>query len=123
MTEEFYFFDSYAIIEIVYENKNYRSFSNKNPILTKLNLFEIFYHILRESGEEDANKIFQIYLPSVVEYDETVIKGAAKFRLEHKKRDLSMTDCIGYIVALKLGVRFLTGDKEFKDFENVEFVK
>jgi len=32
-------------------------------------------------------------------------------------------DCIGYIIAKKSGVQFLTGDEHFKDFENVEFVK
>ena len=46
-----------------------------------------------------------------------------KLRLKHKKRDLSMTDCIGYAIAKRLGIKFLTGDKEFKDFENVEFIK
>ena len=34
-----------------------------------------------------------------------------------------MTDCIGYIIAKRLGMKFLTGDKEFEGFENVEFVK
>ena len=34
-----------------------------------------------------------------------------------------MTDCIGYIMAKKLNIKFLTGDKEFENFLNVEFVK
>ena len=41
----------------------------------------------------------------------------------HRKQDLSMTDCVGYVVAKRLGVKFLTGDKEFRNFQNVEFVK
>lgn len=123
MIEEVYFFDSYAVMEIAYENQNYKDYSDKNPVLTKLNLFEIFYHILRESGEEDANKVFQKYFSFAVDFNENVIKEAARFRLEHKKRNLSMTDCIGYIIAKKLGIKFLTGDKEFENLDNVEFVK
>ena len=34
-----------------------------------------------------------------------------------------MTDCVGYVVAKRVGVKFLTGDREFKDMPNVEFVK
>lgn len=58
-----------------------------------------------------------------MDYDQNVIEGASRFKLQYKKRNLSMTDCIGYILAKKLGIKFLTGDKEFEDMENVEFVK
>ena len=34
-----------------------------------------------------------------------------------------MTDSISYMHARDLNVRFLTGDKEFMDMPNVEFVK
>ena len=36
------------------------------------------------------------------------------------RKALSMTTTQ---LAKKLGIKFLTGDKEFKDFDNVEFVK
>lgn len=123
MTEEVYFFDSYAIMEMVYENEDYKDYIYKSPSLTKLNLFEVFYHILRESGEEDADKVFQKYSPFAVDFGDEIIKESAKFRLEHKGRNMSMTDCIGYIISKKLGIKFLTGDKEFEDLDNVEFVK
>ena len=45
-----------------------------------------------------------------------------KFRYENKHKKMSMTDCISYIQAKKLGIKFLTGDKEFKNKENVEHV-
>ncbi|MBI2660858.1 hypothetical protein HYX09_01165, partial [Candidatus Woesearchaeota archaeon] len=51
------------------------------------------------------------------------IEEAAKFRLKMKKRNISMTDCIGYVISGKLKVKFLTGDKEFEHLPNVEFVK
>ena len=37
-----------------------------------------------------------------------------EFRLKWKDRKVSMTDCIGYVMAKRLGIKFLTGDKEFE---------
>ena len=42
---------------------------------------------------------------------------------ENKKKDLSYIDALGYNMALKNKIPFLTGDKEFKDLPNVIFVK
>ena len=122
MTEE-YFFDTYAIFELIGGNKSYEKYIDKIVVLTKLNIFELFHNALRDFGETEADSIIKIYYPSVIEYSADEIKEAAKLRLKYKKRDLSMTDCIGYIVAKKLKIKFLTGDKEFENFDNVEFVK
>ena len=46
-----------------------------------------------------------------------------RFKIKNIKRSLSYADCIGYIIALRYGIKFLTGDKEFETLENVEFVK
>ena len=118
-----YFFDSYAIIEVFLGNRDYKKYINVPYVLTKLNLFEIYYNIAKDFGEKKADDVLQKHSPSAIEYGEEIIKEAAKFRLLHKKQDLSMTDCIGYIIAKKLSIRFLTGDKEFQDLPNVEFVK
>ena len=58
-----------------------------------------------------------------MDISEDVLKEAIKFRKKNKSKNLSYTDCIGYIYALKNNLMFLTGDKEFKDLKNVEFVK
>ena len=59
----------------------------------------------------------------VVSIDDETLKNAIKFRKKHKKNNLSYTDCIGYNYALMHNLKFLTGDKEFRDFDNVEFAK
>jgi len=46
-----------------------------------------------------------------------------EFRVQNIKKDTSITDCISYFMAKNLGIKFLTGDKEFENLENVEFVK
>ena len=51
------------------------------------------------------------------------IKEANELKLKINRRDVSYVDCLGYTLAKKLGVKFLTGDEQFKDMENVEFVK
>ena len=74
-------------------------------------------------GEETADVILEKYYEFVTDFDQDIIKEAAKLRIIMKKRNVSMTDCIGYILSKQLGIKFLTGDKEFENIENVEFVK
>ena len=117
------FFDSYAIIEIIKGNIGYQRFSSMNIVTTKLNLFEVYYSMLRDYDENKAEKTLASYIKFVIDFDENVIREATKFRLDNKPKNLSMTDCIGYILAKKLGIKFLTGDEKFKDVENVEYVE
>ena len=123
MNDEVYFFDTYAVVEILNQNKDYIKYINKVAVLTKLNIFEIFYSAARDHGNKKAKEVIDKYYLSVVDYDRQIIEEAANFRQEHKKRNLSMADCIGYIIAKRLHIKFLTGDKEFSDIDNVEFVK
>ena|SRR3989344_4736872 len=118
-----YFFDSYAIIEIINENPKYIPYSNEEIILSLFNLAEIYWSVLNDFGEEKANVIFNIYKKVVVEIDDETIKEAIKFRKEHKKQDLSYTDCIGYIYSKRNNLKFLTGDSKFESLPFVEFVK
>ena len=120
---DIFFFDSYAVIELIKGNPNYGEYINSGILLTKLNLFEVYYAFLRDFGEKEADKFIEKYYPFIIDFDEFIIKEAAKFKLQNRKRNLSMTDCIGYILAQKIEIKFLTGDKEFKDLENVEYVK
>ena len=48
---------------------------------------------------------------------------ACKFRFLHRAKKLSYADCIGYALAKRNGLKFLTGDRRFEGLENVEFVK
>ena len=59
----------------------------------------------------------------MVEVKDEIIKEANAFRLYEVKRELSYVDCIGCIIAKMMKIKFLTGDKQFKDLENVEYVK
>ena len=123
LEESSFFFDSYAFFEIIKENKNYLPYLSANIVTAKLNLFELYHGFLKDNNEELAKISLEKYYPFALDFDEDVIKEAAKMKFSLNKRDLSMADCIGYCLAKQLGMKFLTGDEQFKDMKNVEFVK
>lgn len=92
-------------------------------ITTKLNLMELHYALLRTENKKTADEKYDAYRGFVIEITDEIIKESNEFRLANKKRDLSYVDCVGYVLAKKHQVKFLTGDKQFEDMENVEFVK
>ncbi|MBS3089040.1 PIN domain-containing protein [Candidatus Pacearchaeota archaeon] len=118
-----YFFDSYAVIEILKENQNYSKYIEEETTITVFNLAEIYWYVQNNFDEKTSDIVFEQYKDSVVNIDDETLKEAVKFRKEYKKKDLSYADCIGYVYALRNNMKFLTGDKEFEGMKNVEFVK
>ena len=117
------FFDTYALVEITKANPNYLIFAQENINITIFNLVEFFSACLNDFSEGKAKELYNKFKNSLVELDDETIFEAVKFRKEHKKRDLSYTDCLGYIYAKRNNFLFLTGDKKFETFSNVKFVK
>src|SRR3989338_97708 len=106
------FFDSYAFFEIIKGNKNYEAYLNKVAIITtRLNLMELYYGLIIKEGREKAEKYYDYLVKFVVDFDDEIIKEAMLFRAENKPKKLSYVDCIGYMIALKNNVMFLTGDE------------
>ncbi len=118
-----YFFDTYPVIELIEGNPDYARFREEPTTMTIFNLAEIYWVTLNKLGEHRAEEVYKAYRPAVVEIDDETLKESIKFRKKYKKRDLSYTDCMGYVYAKRHGLRFPTGDKEFADLSNVEFVK
>ena len=120
-----YFLDTYALIEIATQNPVYRQYSLSpiDAVTTIFNLMEIHFYYLKNFGNEEAERIYALIIPLIINTDDDIIKEANKFKLANNKKRLSFTDCIGYMTALKQNAKFVTGDHAFKDFKNVEFVK
>lgn len=119
-----YFFDSYALIEIYEKNPDYEKYSNANVVTTYFQVYETYYSLIRNGYKnEEIKKFFEFLQTLCIELKFDWIPLSVNFRRENKKSELSYADCLGYIIAKELGIKFLTGDKEFKDLENVEFVK
>lgn len=118
-----YFFDSYAIVEIIKGNPRYARYIQDEVVLTIFNLAEIYWAAINRLGEKEAEEIYAQYKLSLTEIPDEILKESIKFRKEHKIKNLSYTDCIGYVYSIKNGIKFLTGDKEFEGMNNVEFVQ
>lgn len=117
-----FLFDTYALIELMNKNKAYLGYANKNFMINDFIFAEFCYNLFKESVKEAGDYTAEIE-PAIVHASSNVIKKAMKFRYENKKKKMSMTDCISYIMAREFSIKFLTGDKEFESLEGVEFVK
>jgi len=118
-----YFFDSYAIIEIINQNNHYLKFQD-SPIITNLLHFaEVYYFLLLNYNEKTADYWASKLKFSFFDITLDISMKASKFRFKHKNQKLSYADCIGYITAQENNMKFVTGDNQFKDILGVEFIK
>ena len=122
-----YFLDTYALMEYIGGNRSYLKYFSSNSQLNTsiLNLMELYYHIIRDAGENAAEDSYTQFKQFTLPLTDDDVKNAMKVRLRLKSRrlDISYTDAIGYSLAERLGARFLTGDQAFKNLPNVEFVR
>jgi predicted nucleic acid-binding protein len=115
--------DTYALIEISNGNPKFADYLNSDFVITDLTLAEFYSVILREYNEQTADYWFKKFEQYAVIADKLILKEAIKFRHEHKKSDISFFDAVGYIFSINKNYKFVTGDKEFENFKNVEFKK
>lgn len=120
---ETFYFDTYAIFEIIRSNANYLKYLKSKVVTSKLNLFELYYTIKRDFGEAPAIQNVKNYYKFVRDFSLAILINAARFKLTNRSLNLSLVDCIGYSIAKSMGIKFLTGDEKFKNMPNVEFVK
>ncbi len=117
-----YVFDTYAIMEIIDGNIKYKPYLDSEVIINNFIFAELCYGLFRDK-DNNAKRHLDKYSKFISSIKPEWIEEAMVFRLKWKDRGVSMTDCISYIMAKKLEMKFLTGDKEFEGMENVEFVK
>lgn len=122
MTNDTFIFDTYAISEIIKGNKNYLPYIDKKIIINNFIFAEVCYFLVREKYN-NSDKYCDKYSKFIVSVKPSLIKEAMEFRYKNKGKNLSMADCISYLMSKDLGIKFLTGDKEFENLDNIEFVK
>src|SRR3989344_2490029 len=117
-------YDTYALYALAVGEPNYLPYASNHRILTTImNVYELYYTLLKEDQLALAEELFSRLLSACVELEPEMIKQAAHFRYQFRQKKLSDVDCLGYAAALQLHVPFLTGDKEFSGIANVKFVK
>ncbi len=119
--KEIYFFDTYALFRIIEGNANYEKYQYAKAITTVFNLAELNYNLKKEKDKKTADDLTKKYWDFLVDVSLEDLEKAMDLKIKYK--DLSIPDVIGYIIAKKHGIKFLTGDEGFRNFENVEFVK
>jgi len=122
MSDDIFVYDTYAIIEIISGNEKYKDYLDKKIIINDFIFAELSYILIREKYP-NYDKYLKRYMKQIIHVAPELIKQAMEFRYKNKAKNLSMTDCISYFMAKELGIKFLTGDEQFEDLEDVEFVK
>lgn len=124
--------DTYALYEwLVYNNQNYKKYFEEIDVsggfITELVLLEFYHHVFHERGKINADNLFDAITAKteIVKLNDERIKKTGQKRSEmlKEKKKLSYTDCLNIVIAEEKNAKVLTGDKEFKEMENAEFVK
>ncbi len=118
---ETYFFDTYAFFEVIKGNPGYNRFRQSKIITTVVNLAELGFGIRQNYPELDPEAHVKKHASLITEITAEDAIHAPKLKFENRK--LSLADALGYTVAKRLQIPFVTGDKEFRHMKNVEFVK
>jgi hypothetical protein len=122
-----YYYDSYAMVEFVRMNVQYRPFFEKHTgMTTKINLMEVYFALLKSIGHPAALDSINHFSRYLVDFDIDDIANAMKLRVEltnRRRLNASYADALGYHLAKKNQIPFLTGDRAFERLEGVEFVK
>ena len=79
--------------------------------------------MLRKYDQEEADIWFNKMEGYSVPVSKEILIEAVKFRQEHKGKNISFFDAVGYIFSIRNNCVFVTGDKEFEHMINVEFKK
>jgi predicted nucleic acid-binding protein len=117
-----FFWDTYALVERLNGNEAYQPYAEKAIFTHQMNLYELAAALLRDHPETRVREALVLLAPNLLEAETEDLFRAARFRAEHAKKRISYVDALGYVLAQKHGMRFLTGDKQFKGIEGVEHV-
>lgn len=114
--------DTYVLVEINNGNPKFVDLLDKDTVITDLTMAEFYADLYRNYNEKTADywhKKLSIFCKPV---SRDILIKAVKFRIENRQKHLSFFDCVGYIYALENNMKFVTGDKEFKNREGVLFI-
>lgn len=118
-----YCLDTYALVEIANGNPKFSFLMKEDFIITNTTLAEFYRILLRDKDKEEAEYWVEKLSNFTVNITKEIMLKAQEFRFANKKKDLSFFDCVGYIFSKENNYTFVTGDKEFRDLENVKFIQ
>lgn len=117
-----YFYDSWAILEYLNTGRLAAYFRSARGVTTWLQVMEVYYALLRDGKpESDAKDLIAALQPHVIDFSFDDVLGAMGVRIQmvRKRRNLSYVDAIGYYVARKRRLLFLTRDPGLRGLPGV----
>ena len=114
--------DTYALVEINNGNPKAASLLEDDIAITDLTFAEFYGNMFRKYDKKTADywhRRLSFFCKAV---PREILLKAIIYRIEHAKEELSFFDCAGYVFARENRMIFVTGDKEFKKKEGVEFI-
>jgi hypothetical protein len=119
------FYDTFAVLGYLSGNTRYAGYFEEDyGFLTILNLMETYYALLKGYDEGAVKGVYSACSRFKYEFEERDVKDAMKLKLRSQGgRSISYADASGYHISMKLGVRFLPGDKAFEHLQNVKHIR
>ncbi|HVL48138.1 MAG TPA: PIN domain-containing protein [Candidatus Thermoplasmatota archaeon] len=115
------FLDTYAIVEILNGNPDYRGVL-EDAATSLYHLYELHVQLARLRDEATANAVYRDLRSLAVEATDADVLAASRFKRAHPKAGFSYADALGYAMARERDVPFVTGDKAFRKIDGVAFI-
>lgn len=115
--------DTYAILEIFSQNKKFEHLLNEEVFIADLTMSEAWGTLYKKFNKRTADFWLNKFVSICAQVNLNTLIKAREFKILNAKKDLSFIDCVGYTYAKEKGYVFVTGDKEFQNLPNVEYIK
>jgi predicted nucleic acid-binding protein len=115
--------DTFALAEINNGNPKFAGLLSKDLVITDITMAEFYALMYKAYDLKTADywhKKLSFFCKPV---SRDILLKAARFRVDNSRQNLSFFDCVGYMYALENNMRFVTGDKEFRNKKGVEFIE
>lgn len=116
-----YFFDAYALLRLREGAASHERFRLEPVITERGHLYEFTRELLKRVSAREARIALGALAPNRIEPTDDDLVEAAKLHRDHAR--MSAQDALGYVLARREGLRFLTGDRAFRKMAGVEFVE
>lgn len=115
--------DTYALVEIGNGNEKFINLLKNKFVIPNEIMAEFYNHLLKAHNEKTANYWYRKLEQYCQPVSTNILIEAIKFKHNNRKIKYSFFDCVGYMYAVLNGLKFVTGDKEFKGMKNVLYIK
>lgn len=115
-----YFFDTYALVRLARGEPSYERFASE-PVHTDVGcLYEFVRWLMKTENSSRAREALAgLHAERLATTDEDLLQ-AAKLLRQHPR--MSAQDALGYCIARRADMTFLTGDGAFRRLPGVELV-